>query len=162
MADTAQACVNHPGYQTRVRCSACGAPICVRCMQQTPVGMKCPSCARLPRRAVRMGKPRHYAAALAAGLGTAMALGAGLSLLRLRLFGLLLPILAGVVVGMAVSAAASRQGHRPFQLIAAGATFVGLPLGAMLLGIPAAAAFAPIALLGLFVAAVVAAFVVSR
>jgi membrane associated rhomboid family serine protease len=41
-----EVCYRHPGRETRVSCSACGRPICPDCMTQTPVGMRCPECAR--------------------------------------------------------------------------------------------------------------------
>jgi membrane associated rhomboid family serine protease len=39
-------CYRHPGRQTGVSCSNCGRPICPDCMTSTPVGMRCPECAR--------------------------------------------------------------------------------------------------------------------
>jgi membrane associated rhomboid family serine protease len=46
-AETAtQTCYRHPGRATGVSCSSCGRPICPDCMTPTPVGMRCPECAR--------------------------------------------------------------------------------------------------------------------
>jgi membrane associated rhomboid family serine protease len=39
-------CYRHPGRETNVACSNCGRPICPDCMVSTPVGMRCPECAR--------------------------------------------------------------------------------------------------------------------
>ncbi len=39
-------CYRHPGRETNVSCSNCGRPICPDCMTSTPVGMRCPECAR--------------------------------------------------------------------------------------------------------------------
>src|SRR5215210_2800431 len=39
-------CYRHPGRTTNVACSSCGRPICPDCMTVTPVGMRCPECAR--------------------------------------------------------------------------------------------------------------------
>jgi membrane associated rhomboid family serine protease len=39
-------CYRHPGRETNVHCSNCGRPICPDCMTVTPVGMRCPECAR--------------------------------------------------------------------------------------------------------------------
>jgi membrane associated rhomboid family serine protease len=41
-----ETCYRHPGRETGVSCSACGRPICPDCMTPTPVGMRCPDCAR--------------------------------------------------------------------------------------------------------------------
>src|SRR3954451_9040004 len=41
-----QTCYRHPSRETAVNCSSCGRPICPDCMTPTPVGMRCPECAR--------------------------------------------------------------------------------------------------------------------
>lgn len=41
-----ETCYRHPSRETGVSCSACGRPICTECMTSTPVGMRCPECAR--------------------------------------------------------------------------------------------------------------------
>jgi membrane associated rhomboid family serine protease len=41
-----EVCYRHPNRETGVRCSNCGRPICPDCMTPTPVGMRCPECAR--------------------------------------------------------------------------------------------------------------------
>ena len=39
-------CYRHPDRETAVSCSMCARPICPDCMISTPVGMRCPECAR--------------------------------------------------------------------------------------------------------------------
>ena len=39
-------CYRHPNRETGVSCSNCGNPICTDCMTATPVGMRCPDCAK--------------------------------------------------------------------------------------------------------------------
>jgi membrane associated rhomboid family serine protease len=39
-------CYRHADRETGVSCSNCGRPICPDCMTATPVGMRCPECAR--------------------------------------------------------------------------------------------------------------------
>jgi membrane associated rhomboid family serine protease len=41
-----QTCYRHPNRVTGVSCSNCGRPICPDCMTPTPVGMRCPECAK--------------------------------------------------------------------------------------------------------------------
>lgn len=41
---TEATCYRHPSRETRVSCSSCGRPICPDCMNQSPVGMRCPEC----------------------------------------------------------------------------------------------------------------------
>jgi membrane associated rhomboid family serine protease len=43
---TRQTCYRHPNRETGVSCSNCGRPICPECMTSTPVGMRCPECAK--------------------------------------------------------------------------------------------------------------------
>jgi membrane associated rhomboid family serine protease len=47
-------CYRHPSRETGVSCSSCGRPICPDCMTTTPVGMRCPECARQRTRVVRL------------------------------------------------------------------------------------------------------------
>jgi membrane associated rhomboid family serine protease len=46
-------CYRHPNRETGVSCSNCGRPICPDCMTPTPVGMRCPECARQKTRVTR-------------------------------------------------------------------------------------------------------------
>jgi membrane associated rhomboid family serine protease len=39
-------CYRHPDRETGVACSNCERPICPDCMTSTPVGMRCPECAK--------------------------------------------------------------------------------------------------------------------
>ncbi|HEX6389326.1 MAG TPA: rhomboid family intramembrane serine protease [Solirubrobacteraceae bacterium] len=39
-------CYRHPNRETGVSCSSCGRAICPDCMTPTPVGMRCPECAK--------------------------------------------------------------------------------------------------------------------
>ena len=48
-----EVCYRHPNRETGVRCSNCDRPICPDCMTVTPVGMRCPECARQGRTKVR-------------------------------------------------------------------------------------------------------------
>ena len=49
-------CYRHKDRETGVSCSNCGRPICPDCMTPTPVGMRCPECAR---DRTREGRVRH-------------------------------------------------------------------------------------------------------
>lgn len=50
---------------TAIACSACERPVCTDCMVTTPVGMKCPECAKLPARARAAVPPVKLAAGCA-------------------------------------------------------------------------------------------------
>jgi membrane associated rhomboid family serine protease len=51
-------CYRHPSRETGVACSNCGRPICPDCMTPTPVGMRCPECARQRTKVMRMREMR--------------------------------------------------------------------------------------------------------
>ena len=44
--EPAPVCYRHPDKPTWIRCTRCDRPICPECMTPTPVGMRCPECAR--------------------------------------------------------------------------------------------------------------------
>lgn len=48
-----ETCYRHPDRETGVSCSSCGRPICPDCMTPTPVGMRCPECARQKTKVTR-------------------------------------------------------------------------------------------------------------
>lgn len=54
-------CYRHPNRETGVSCSKCGRPICPDCMTPTPVGMRCPECARERTKVTRGAvAPSHH------------------------------------------------------------------------------------------------------
>jgi membrane associated rhomboid family serine protease len=60
-------CYRHPGRETGVACSNCGRPICPDCMTTSPVGMRCPECARqtVKVQTIRSTAHRGYEATVA-------------------------------------------------------------------------------------------------
>src|SRR6185503_9444239 len=56
-------CYRHPGRETNVACSNCERPICPDCMTVTPVGMRCPECARQRTPVRRVGSGLRTGAA---------------------------------------------------------------------------------------------------
>jgi hypothetical protein len=65
-------CARHPQVETALLCGRCSTPICPRCLVQTPVGARCPTCANVRRIPTIDVKPvflvRGFLAAVAAGL----------------------------------------------------------------------------------------------
>jgi hypothetical protein len=121
-------CAFHPDVETSVRCVECDRPICPKDFVPTPVGYKCPDCARPLPSARRTVQPRQLAmAALAAGavgIGGAFAIAAT----GLRFW------LVSAVLGMATGEAARRAsgGHRTTAIaVVAGA---GALAGTLLAG----------------------------
>jgi len=107
------------------------------------VSIKCPSCARSPSRARRLGKPRHYVFGGLAGAAAAALLSYGLILLRIGFFGFFSAILVGYACGGAVVRAASNQHHRGIQVTAGIATVFGLALGSYGAGMAARSLLSP-------------------
>jgi len=98
-------CARHPSTPTYLRCSNCGTPICPRCQVITPVGSKCPDCAR-----VRLNRA-HQFGVLDALVGTAISVVGGVVLgllasvlaVFLPLLHTLLDIFLPLLVGLAIA-----------------------------------------------------------
>lgn len=154
--DVELTCVNHPRAATRVRCSNCDRPICVRCMNESAVGMKCPECARVQYRDPQA--KRRYAAG-AAGLVAAALLTAGVAMMLGRL-GFLTAVLLGVAVGAVVKKVGA---GRPGMGGTAGAAAIcGVAMGLLALGAPFALLFTPSFLIPGAIAAGSAGLMASR
>ena len=76
-----ETCYRHPNRETGVRCSNCDRPICPDCMTSTPVGMRCPECARQRQdvRTMRATSTEPMLTYILIGINVAVALGAILS-----------------------------------------------------------------------------------
>lgn len=121
-------CVNHPSVETRVTCSNCDDPICPDCMVFTPVGAKCPRCARMPKSAMVTVKPERVALTVFAGLAGAAA-GGFLFAILLSLTGFFAIIAAyglGYGIGEAVSWASGRHHSRALAIWAASCAVTGV------------------------------------
>ena len=68
-------CATHPDVETNLRCGKCGKPICPKCQVQTPVGARCPDCAKLYRLPTFRISTKHYLRAVGTGLGMAIICG---------------------------------------------------------------------------------------
>jgi membrane associated rhomboid family serine protease len=73
-----EVCYRHTNRETGVRCSNCERPICPDCMTSTPVGMRCPECARQRQRARTMSSTTEEPVLtyVLIGVNVAVALGA--------------------------------------------------------------------------------------
>jgi hypothetical protein len=102
-------CVRHPRRQTAVRCGKCERPICVRCMVQTPVGMRCRECAqlrKLPQYNVESGiLLRSVPAGLAVSTGLWYLIG------FIPFVGFWFGILVGLAIGEVMSRLAKRRSN---------------------------------------------------
>jgi hypothetical protein len=123
-APVASACVNHPRRETMVRCGKCDRPICVRCMIQTPVGMRCRECAqlrRLPQFDVDIGL-----LARSAGGGLVASTLAWLLVSYVSFLSFFAAILVGFAVAAVMSPLAKRRTSRPLEVVAVSSIIAGL------------------------------------
>ena len=109
-------CAYHPDVETNLGCGKCGKPICPRCLVQTPVGARCPDCARLYRLPTYRVSTRYYLSAIGAGLGVAaiygVAWGAAEWVIPVFSLNLLLAPVAGYVIGEVASLSVNRKRGR--------------------------------------------------
>ena len=125
-------------------------------MHETPVGMKCPKCAKVEFR--NAGGRRQYAAG-AAGLLTAAVLGYGMFSVMGRI-GFLTALILGAVAGVVVQKVGVRR--RGLGGTAAVATACGLALGALALGASLTNLATPAFLMPAAISAAASAFMATR
>jgi hypothetical protein len=114
-------CSFHPGVQTEMRCAECERPICQKDMVLTPVGYKCPVCAKPKRSQYTYVKPKQLAGAV--GAGVLVGVGGGFLLGMIGFGFFLIALVWGVAVGEAVRRGSG--GHRgPMPSVVAGACVV--------------------------------------
>lgn len=108
-------CAIHPEVETNLSCGKCGQPICPKCMVMTPVGGRCPGCARARRTPTYQLSSIWYLRAVGAGLGAALVVGVlWWFLSRVTPFGffnLLMAAGAGYLIGEITSRAVNRKRH---------------------------------------------------
>ncbi|MBV9171279.1 MAG: hypothetical protein JOZ81_14470 [Chloroflexi bacterium] len=123
-------CARHPGTETSLRCGRCFTPICPKCLVGTPVGARCPTCARVKRFSTVL-KPPELARAAGFGVGAGTLGTMVISFLPLPggFFSLLLYALMGYCVGEAVAIGANRKRAPELGPIAVACVFVGYVLG---------------------------------
>ena len=106
-------CARHHDVETNLRCSKCGKPICPKCLVQTPVGARCPDCAKLDRLPTFRVSIAYYLRAVGSGLGMAIICGLvwGLvtGLVSFSYLNLLLAAGAGYAIGEVVSLSVNRK-----------------------------------------------------
>jgi len=138
-------CATHPKVETNLRCGKCNKPICPKCMVQTPVGARCPDCAKLYKVPTYQVPPKYYLRAAGAGLGMAVVCGAVWGLIEWVIpffsFNLLLAPAVGYAIGEVVSLSINRKRGAGLAIIAGIAVVIsylitflfpaGLPFGVL-------------------------------
>lgn len=113
-------CPRHPQIETNLRCGKCDQLICPKCTVQTPVGARCPDCAKLTRLPTFQVSAIDYLKAMGIGLGLAIILGLGwgMAVPILRGFSYLLALLAGYIIGELISRGVKKKRGVGLQIIA--------------------------------------------
>lgn len=119
-------CTFHPQTETLLRCSKCERPICGKCAITTPVGARCPDCARVQRLPTYSLPSPQLATAIVVALGAGIVLGVLFGTIEnflpagfLRhIYVALAFVAAGHLMGEAVSRASNRKRATPLQLLA--------------------------------------------
>lgn len=134
-------CARHPKNETSIRCGRCEDAICPDCLVHSPVGMRCPDCARVNRVPTYDVTMPYMLRGIGAGVGMALALGfafyfvepilSRLESLDIAIIDTLLPFLyvavmaaIGYVIGEAVSLSTNRKRGLKLKLISAASVFV--------------------------------------
>lgn len=121
-------CAEHPEVETTLRCSKCGKPICPKCLVETPVGARCPECARLYKLPTFQVNTRYLLIAVGVGLGTAIVYGliweVIASLLNFPYINLLLAAGAGYATSEVISLSTNRKRGIKLATIAGGAVAI--------------------------------------
>ncbi len=126
-------CARHPNVETVLRCGRCDTPICPRCLISTPVGARCPTCARVKRFAINL-KPVE----LARSIGFGVVVGAVATVIASFISGFLafLPwMIMGFVTGEAVAVGANRKRVPELGPIAIACVVVGYVVGVIAIGV---------------------------
>ncbi len=146
----AEYCYRHSDTETGLSCGNCGRSICVKCVVQHPVGIRCRECAKPAKVPTLDISPVYYARAIGAaiGIGVGGVLGlvlVGVVLLPLGVTSFYLAWLVllglGHLMGVGVGLAVNKKRGRELQWVAG----VGVVFTALV-----AASFMPLGLNCLF------------
>ena len=105
-------CATHPRVETNLRCGKCGKLICPKCLVQTPVGARCPDCAKLYKLPTYRVSTQHYLRAVGTALGMAIVCGIIWGVVRNFLPFFFLNLLLGPGVGYAIGEVVSLSVNR--------------------------------------------------
>ena len=147
-------CARHTKNETSIRCGRCEVAICPDCLVHSPVGMRCPDCARVNRVPTYDVPLPYLLRGIGAGAAAALALGFAfnfaapilfrLVFLDIALVNTVLPFLyvammagIGFVIGEAVSLSTNRKRGLKLKIVSAACVFVGSY--AITIGFPSAA-----------------------
>lgn len=124
-------CTNHPQTETLLRCNKCGRPMCLKCVQRTPVGYRCKECLGQQRAGYYTANTIDHiiAPVIAFILGAVGAFGLSFIGGGIGFFGIIIAIFAGPIAGGIVAEIirriSSKRRGRYIALLACSAMVLG-------------------------------------
>ncbi|MBM3130115.1 MAG: hypothetical protein FJ009_16010 [Chloroflexi bacterium] len=129
-------CVNHPKTETLLRCNKCGKPVCIKCVERTPVGYRCKDCLRVQQAGYYTATPRDYALiALIGTIASIIAGGIAAALGGLWLIMIFYAPAAGGIIAEIIRRAIQKRRGKYIALVACATLVVGGFIGASALPI---------------------------
>lgn len=124
-SQTKTVCVNHPETETYLKCNKCGRPVCMKCVQRTPVGYRCKECLGEQRAGYYTATPLDYGIAviiafILGGIG-----GLVISWIGFWLIAIFAGPFAGAIISEAIRRIIAKRRGRYLALVAAGAVVLG-------------------------------------
>ncbi|MCL5950371.1 MAG: hypothetical protein M1132_01380 [Chloroflexi bacterium] len=136
-------CVNHPNTETLLHCNRCGRPVCLKCVERTPVGYRCKDCLNVQQAGFYTATPLDYVLATIAGLAISAIGGAVAVAIGFFLFEIFYAPFAGGIIAEVIRYATSKHRGRYLWLLACATVLVGGVGGAGLLPLFLAGAQSP-------------------
>ncbi|MDD5092933.1 MAG: hypothetical protein PHV74_00930 [Dehalococcoidia bacterium] len=124
-------CTRHSKVETNLRCGKCETPICPKCSVQTPVGARCPGCAKVTRLPIFQVSFLDHLKAVGVGLALAGICGAVLGIIgdSLLFFFYLMVLVTGQIIGDMVSRSVNRKRGRGLEVIAGTSVLAAYAIG---------------------------------
>ena len=111
--ESARYCARHPQVETELACGRCGTLICPRCLVQTPVGARCPTCANVSRLPTFHITPAFFARGMTAAIVSGIAVGVAWAVVTGGVgYGGFFMIFIGLAIGWAISESISLATNR--------------------------------------------------
>lgn len=137
MSATPVYCVNHPKTETLLRCNKCDKPVCIKCVERTPVGYRCKECLNIQQAGYYTATSADYTMAAMVGIVVSIVGGAiAAAISGLWLFEIFYAPFAGGIIAEVIRRAIGKRRGRYVWLVVCGAVIVGGFLGAGILSIP--------------------------
>jgi hypothetical protein len=127
-AQAVTVCVNHPQTETYLRCNKCGKPVCIKCVQRTPVGYRCNDCLGIQRAGYYNATTLDYVLAAIIGMLLGGIGGFVITLIPFWLIAIFAGPIAGGIIAESIRRAVGKRRGRYLALVAC----IAITIGALL------------------------------